>query len=122
MRSRYAAFALGEGDYLARTLARSHEDHGVPGLAIALARARETQRFLGLRILHAEEREGHAEVLFVARVFERGKDRSFAELSRFEREDGAFRYASGVLVAKDASPVPLETLTPALVRELGRTG
>ena len=35
------------------------------------------------------------EVLFDARVFERGGHRSFAELSTFVREDGSWRYASG---------------------------
>ena len=43
-----------------------------------------------LRILDAEapDAAGIARVLFTARVFERGKDRSFAECSEF-RHDGA---------------------------------
>ena len=96
MRSRYAAFALGRGAYLADTLARAHPDRGAPRDALVreLSRVKDRQRFLGLRVLFA----AGDEVLFHARVFERGVDRSFAELSTFVREDGAWRYASGVLV------------------------
>jgi GNAT superfamily N-acetyltransferase len=46
-------------------------------------------------------------VLFHARIFERGEDRSFSELSTFVREDGAWRYASGVsLPAAELPPAP----------------
>ncbi|AKV00726.1 hypothetical protein AKJ09_07389 [Labilithrix luteola] len=115
MRSRYAAFALGLGDYLVDTLASTHPDHESPRqeLARALSRARERQRFLGLRILHTEEDEGgeRGEVLFYARIFERGHDVSFAELSTFVREDGAWRYAEGVLVPGEKLPRDGEGLT-----------
>lgn len=103
MRSRFAAFALGLGDYLVDTLAEDHPDRAAPReiLARELSRARERRRFLGLTILHvtppaaaAAERQG--EVLFHARIFERGADRSFAELSTFVREPGGWRYASGI--------------------------
>src|SRR5262249_20553516 len=55
MRSRYAAFALGLGAYLVDTLAEAHPDRArdAKGLAVALSRAKDTQRFLGLRILDA---------------------------------------------------------------------
>jgi hypothetical protein len=36
--------------------------------------------------------------LFLARIFERGVDRSFGELSTFVREAAGWRYASGELV------------------------
>jgi uncharacterized protein (DUF952 family) len=99
MRSRYAAFALGLGDYLVETLASSHPDRGHDETALAreLSRAKERQRFLGLTILDAHEDE----VTFHARVFERGKDRSFTERSKFVCEDGAWRYASGEILAPD---------------------
>ena len=105
MRSRYAAFALGLGDYLVRTLASTHPDRGRPPheLARELSRARERQRFTGLRIVRATSSGDRGQVLFLARVFERGIDRSFGELSTFVREAGAWRYASG-------EPVPVEEL------------
>lgn len=100
MRSRYAAFALGLGDYLDETLSNAHPDKG-SGMG------RSPQRFLGLSILHASEDE----VLFYARIFEKGRDVSFAELSTFVREDGRIRYASGILVPRDRLGPNPETLT-----------
>jgi uncharacterized protein YchJ len=102
MRSRYAAFALGLGAYLVDTLASSHPDRDLPreALVIELSRIKDRQRFLGLRIVRAEGDE----VLFEARIFERGEDRSFAELSTFVREDGRWRYASGRAVTREELP------------------
>src|SRR5687767_51212 len=124
MRSRFAAFAVGAGMYLVDTLAADHPDH--PGrsglhkdlLARELGRAREKQRFLGLRILYAE----NDEVLFVARIFEKGSNRSFAELSRFVREDGAWRYASGDSVPHERLPEDLDNLDRETFVELARAG
>jgi SEC-C motif domain protein len=114
MRSRYAAFALGLGEYLVRTLASGHADLELPrGLFVQeLTRAHERQRFLGLRILHASGDE----VVFHARIFEKGVDRSFVELSQFVREGDAWRYASGILIPTAALPANLETLLPDEVR------
>lgn len=110
MRSRYAAFALGLGDYLVDTLAAAHPDRDAPrsSLVQALARAHDTQRFLGLRVLEARVNDDGAtgEVLFDARVFERGQDRSFAERSVFVREDGAWKYLAGEIVDRSALPSP----------------
>lgn len=100
MRSRYAAFALGLGDYLARTLASTHPDRATPldHLARELSRARQGQRFVSLRIVSTSVEGDTGEVLFVAGIFERGRDRSFAERSAFVREGGGWRYASGEIV------------------------
>jgi len=102
MRSRFSAFALGLGEHLARTIAKGHADAGVdpPVLAARLARARDTQRFLALEIWHASETGDVSEVLFFARIFERGRDISFAELSTFRKQDGAWRYESGVALPR----------------------
>jgi SEC-C motif-containing protein len=102
MRSRYAAFTLGLGEYLVATLAASHPDLAMPRAELVreLSRVKDRQRFLGLRIVHAEG----AEVLFDARIFEGGKDRSFAELSTFVREGGAWKYASGRMLPSKALP------------------
>jgi SEC-C motif domain protein len=112
MRSRWSAFAVGRGDYLFETLASSHPDRMAPREAMIreLSRARERQRFLRLSVLHASETGDEGEVLFVARIFERGQDRSFAELSRFIREDGAWRYESGILVPGDRLPADTSTM------------
>jgi SEC-C motif-containing protein len=108
MRSRYAAFALGLGEYLVETLADAHPDRALPAreLARELSRTRERLRYLGLTIVHASASGDEGEVLFFARIFERGADRSFAELSRFVREAGAWRYASGLLVPAPKLPDP----------------
>ena len=118
MRSRFAAFALGFGEYLERTLSSDHADREVPrdDLVRELSLARQRQRFMGLRILHEAQTGTEGEVMFFARIFERGVDRSFVELSQFVREGGAWRYASGVLVPKADLPADLEALTPADLR------
>ena len=113
MRSRWSAFAVGRGDWLFDTLASSHPDRSAPREAAVreLSRARERQRFMKLTVLHAESAGDEGEVLFVARVFEKGRDCSFAELSHFTREDGDWRYASGILVPGDELPDDPATLT-----------
>jgi SEC-C motif domain protein len=117
MRSRYAAFALGLGAYLVDTLAADHPDRGADEkvLVSELSSARQGQRFLGLRIVSAAEEGYRGEVLFVARIFARGVDRSFAELSEFVREGGpdtgAWRYAGGLLVDRASLPADLGELT-----------
>ena len=120
MRSRYAAYALGRGAYLVKTLAKTHPDLDLPRdeLVRALSRAKERQRFMGLRVLHHASEEKTGEVLFFARIFERGQDRSFAELSDFVREGGAWRYASGILLPRAVLPADVETLTREAFLEL----
>ena len=112
MRSRYAAFALGLGEYLVATLASTHPDLELPRdeLVRGLGRVHLQQRFVGLRILGASTSPaGDAgEVLFYARVFERGADRSFAERSAFVREAGAWRYQAGVFVPKADQPEDMD--------------
>jgi SEC-C motif domain protein len=101
MRSRYSAFALGLGAYLVKTLAAEHPDraHDEAALVLALSRAKEGQRFLGLTILDAhDDGATRGEVTFHARIFERGQDRSFTERSTFVRENGAWKYAAGEAV------------------------
>jgi SEC-C motif-containing protein len=101
MRSRYSAFALGLGAYLVETLAADHPDRAQDetSLALALSQVKERQRFLGLRILESHAEGDRGEVVFRARIFERGVDRSFTERSRFRKESGAWRYEGGEIVA-----------------------
>jgi SEC-C motif-containing protein len=122
MRSRFAAFALGLGDYLVKTLAEGHPDLLLPRgeLALSFSRAHEKRRFLDLRILHASAEGPAGEVLFYARIFERGADRSFAELSTFRREGEAWRYATGVLVPAARLPKDARGLDRSAFLELAR--
>lgn len=110
MRSRYSAYALGLGQYLYDTLSFAHPDRRRPNanqLVKELSLAAQTQRFVGLRILFAEADE----VLFFAKIFVRGADHSFAELSKFTKEEGWWRYLSGDLVSGDRLPKNLATLS-----------
>ncbi len=113
MRSRWSAFAVGRGDWLFDTLAASHPDRAAPREAAVreLSRAREQQRFMKLTVLWSSASREDGEVLFVARVFEKGRDCSFAELSHFTREDGEWRYASGILVPTERLPDDPTTLS-----------
>jgi SEC-C motif-containing protein len=100
MRSRYAAFALGLARYLIETLAPGHPDLATPEAAHVreLASIKDVRRFMGLRI-YGEWVEGdRGEVLFAAKLFERGQNVGIAELSSFERREGRWRYVSGVLM------------------------
>lgn len=97
MRSRYSAFALGLGAYLLDTLALGHPDRASTD-AIELGTSRRGQRFMDLCILHEVTDGESAQVLFYARLFERGIDHSFVELSDFVHEDGGWRYQRGQLV------------------------
>src|SRR5215469_12105793 len=76
MRSRYAAFALGLGQYLVDTLSSDHPDRAsdAPRLVHALSRLKDTQRFLGLRIAESGVDGDRGYVVFHARIFERGGD------------------------------------------------
>ena len=115
MRSRFAAFALGLGEYLVNTLATTHPDRTLSrrDLVAQLSRAHEHQRFAGLRIIHTLGDEQRGEVLFFARIYVRGADQSFAELSQFVREGGAWRYAEGQVLKKEKLPADIATLTRA---------
>lgn len=121
MRSRFAAFAEKQHDYLWRTLHPEHEDRAL-GEPSALAAIRETareHRYVGLAILDTEPEDdaGIARVLFHARVFRKGVDMSFVELSDFAREGegGPWRYLRG-----DARPArelgPFTSMTTAAFR------
>jgi len=110
MRSRYAAFALGEADYLAKTLCADHPDK-TETAAADYQRAREGLRYLDLCIMHTSTEGDVGEVLFYARIFERGVDRSFVELSGFVREDGDWKYASGMMVKTEDLPPDPKKLT-----------
>jgi SEC-C motif-containing protein len=103
MRSRYAAFVRREVEYLAAT--------DKLGKVEEYRQASPALRYLDLAILAASVDGDLGEVLFHARIFERGQDRSFVELSEFVREDGRWKYTSGRLVPTAALPADPRTLT-----------
>jgi SEC-C motif-containing protein len=93
MRSRFSAFALGDANYLWRTLHSDHEDRAHPKEDVlrGLKAASRALKYMRLTILDAKEER----VLFLAGVFEKGKDRSFIELSSFAKEGAGWRYRAG---------------------------
>jgi SEC-C motif-containing protein len=122
VRSRFSAFALGEAAYLWRTL---HPDHPFrarpePDVLRELGRARRELRYRALSVHDVELEDRRARVLFTARVFEKGRDRSFVELSRFERTDEGWRYLDGAL-RPAAALAGMDLTVAAMDARLGRS-
>lgn len=98
MRSRYAAYASGNVDYIVRT---THPDspHADPDHAAwrdALRAFCTATRFEGLSILDAPPAEGdRGTVTFRAALRQGDVDASFEERSRFVRVDGRWMYLNG---------------------------
>ena len=96
MRSRYTAYARGDIDYIANTLAAEHR--GTFDRATAKAWATQSN-WQGLRILRVEgggpaDREGVVE--FIATYSQGGRTQEHHEISQFRRgERGAWRFVSG---------------------------
>lgn len=115
MRSRFCAFAVGEADYLWRTLHSAHPDHARDEREFLKdqRRSRQELRFVRLRLLES----AGDKVLFHAEIYERGKERSFLELSTFERDaqvQGApWRYLRGQLRMVKAGDRSLDGMTIA---------
>jgi uncharacterized protein YchJ len=120
VRSRFSAFALGEGAYLARTLHPGSEARAAGDehdLARELSSARRVLRYREL-VVHEVEVEGaNARVLFTARVFARGRDRSFVELSRFERTADGWRYLGGELRSAEGAACTIAGFAAQLASE-----
>lgn len=72
-------------------------------------------RYARLRVLDSDSSPDgeRARVLFHAEIYERGRDRSFLELSLFLRDGGAWRYHSGDNRAVAAGASVLEGMTIA---------
>jgi SEC-C motif domain protein len=113
MRSRFSAYAVGDVAYLWRTLHSSHPDRAQDEqeLLADLRRERQALRFVRLRVLEARANQ----VLFHAEIYERGKERSFLELSTFERDGQApgapWRYLRGQMRVMKAGDPALDGMT-----------
>lgn len=99
LRSRYAGFALGEVEYLYRTLHEDHPDRKKPRdrSLMALRMASQTLRYMGLVVIETRgpDRDGVEQALYLARVFRRGDDVSFLELAEFLHDGVGLRYLAG---------------------------
>ena len=117
MRSRYSAFALREVDYLWRTLHPDHPDRSRPreDFVRELRAQASALKYPRLHVLDRQltDPSGTSVVLFYARVFESGKDRSFVERSEFRHDGTGWRYHSGEARAPQSLPSPPESLTLA---------
>jgi len=101
VRARFCAFVRKDVDYLWKTLHPDHPDRQSDEGELKRALRETAQRFKFVRLHLLEARAD--EVLFVAELYERGKERSFLERSRFGRAGGAWRYLSGNTVEWTAS-------------------
>ena len=101
MRSRFSAYAVADAEYLWRTLAAAHEDRRRPESEALrdIRRSASTHRYRALTILDSRppDARGVAQVLFLARVFLKGRDLSFVERSDFIQDGFGWRYLHGDL-------------------------
>lgn len=109
VRARYAAFALGEIEFLWKTLHPQNpdRDRGREQVLVALRVASNAYRYMGLTILDARPEDpvdGVARVLYVARIFQRGSNVSFVERAEFLHDGGGMRYVGGKSI--DLAKVP----------------
>jgi SEC-C motif-containing protein len=125
MRSRFSAFALKDPAYLWKTLHPDHADRARPKEEFikSIKRSGASLRYMRLSVLDRDgpDEEGTARVLFVAEVFEKGRDLSFMELSRFQRDEEGWRYLDGQLAP--AAGLKVEGMSiEAFERALSRGG
>lgn len=108
MRSRFAAYAKKQSKYIFQTLHPEHEDRGRPEADVMreIREATSTLKFMRLAVLDRQgpDEGGLSQVLFYARVFEKGKNRSFIELSDFLHDGNGWRYVRGKQLAESAAP------------------
>lgn len=123
VRSRYAAFALKDAAYLWRTLDEDNEERARGEEAYARGIRGSHVRYMGLVLLDSAppDEAGLARVLFLAKLFERGRDLSFVELSDFRHDGAGFRYLSGVMaplrvIPGDPAALTIESFQRALAR------
>ncbi len=97
MRARYAAYALGEVDFLLASTDPSGPQFEADQAAwrASVARFSRETEFLGLEVLEASSEGNEGRVAFRVRLTQGGRDASFGERSRFRRVKGSWLYHSG---------------------------
>ena len=97
MRSRYAAYAVGDTRYLMDTTHPEgpHHREDREGWAAELAEVCRLTDYEGLEVLGAGEDGDRGWVRFRARLRQGGRERVLAEHSVFLRQDGRWLYHSG---------------------------
>jgi SEC-C motif domain protein len=126
MRSRYAAYVNKLAPYLYRTMHADHEDRKRPenNVMREIRDAASTLRFMHLSVLDRrnDDEHGIAQVLFFARVFEKGQNRSFIELSDFRHDGNGWRYLKGLQTAASRVSNPEQIDIPKFEALLGSLG
>ncbi|MCB0324393.1 MAG: YchJ family protein [Bdellovibrionales bacterium] len=100
MRSRYSAYALGEIDYLGRTLSLLQRKTFDRRMAREWSKQAE---WLGLEIVSANGGEGDkaGRVEFIARFRQGGEEHTHHEISRFEHVQGRWLYVDGKILGEN---------------------
>lgn len=119
MRSRYSAFARGDGAYL---LATREGRPARPGEQAELERWARSVVWIGLEVREATppERPDEGFVFFVATYLEGRRLVSLAERSRFVRREGRWRYVEGEPTVTSAKAAPNEPCPCGSGRKLKR--
>jgi SEC-C motif-containing protein len=109
MRSRYSGFATENAAYLLRTLHQSVPERARPETETItlLRRACRAYDYPGVDILDSKTEGDKAQVLFLAHMFDKGRDDSFIERSDFVHEGGKWFYTSGEMQAAKELENPL---------------
>lgn len=97
MRSRYAAYAKGEVDYIIETTdpeGEAWEEDEAEWREDIRRFGRDTE-FLGVEILDSSIEDDTGQVRFRAKLRAGGRDASFVETSEFVRRDRQWLYSSG---------------------------
>lgn len=94
MRSRYAAFALGDGAYLLATQAPELSRESAAALS-AWARQVTWQGLVVLSCAQGQPGDSQGQVEFEARYLDAGKQVTLHEVSSFDRPGGRWRYCKG---------------------------
>ncbi len=99
MRSRYSAYALKLPDYIMRTTHPLNPffQKDKKAWEKKILNSYKDTKFLKLEILHFEEQELTALVVFTAYLKQGEMDTTFTERSRFEKLDGSWLYLDGVI-------------------------
>ena len=108
VRARFSAFVLSRMEYLWRSLHPAHiaRRRDEASILTELREARETWRYLSLRVHSARTIAGRAQVLITVNATRGEEDRSFVELVTLDAVDRAWRYRFGITRPAKAFPAP----------------